>query len=235
MIAEQRNVAIAAALITLPALAFLTWQQLPYWHDDLTLFQHALDTTSDNPLAQYHVGDDLIEAGRNAEAIPHLEEMIRLRPDFSAGYFTLGKALAGEDKIDLALQNFSSALRLNPAYAEAYYSRAVTLLKTGDAQAAEADFRAALKIGLSTEFSADAHNALGVILARRDDAGGATEQFEEAVRLQPESVLAQGNLATALMRQGRAQEAITHLEQAVSATHGDPRLRKMLDDLRQSH
>jgi tetratricopeptide (TPR) repeat protein len=226
----RRNVAVGVAVTLLPVLALATWSQLPYWHDDLTLFQHAMDTTSDNPLAQYHVGDDLVELGRNREAIPHLEEMIRLRPKFYAGYFTLAKAQAAEGQMDLAAQNFSEALQFRPAYPEAYYSRALTLLKSGDAASAERDFRAALKFGLGVEYAADAHNALGVILAQRGESREATAEFEEAVQLQPSSVMAQANLATALLRQGRLPEAIARLKQGYSATR-DPQLKKMLDDV----
>ncbi len=229
-IQDRKWVAIAAALIILPVMGFLTWSQLPYWHDDLALFEHAIEITTANPLAQYHVGDDLVELGRNKEAIPHLEEMIRLRPDFYAGYFTLAKAQAAEGQTDAAVQNFSETLRYRPRFPEAQYSRAVTLLKMGDPQPAERDFQAALKNGLSGDFAADAHNALGVILAQREDIRGATAEFELAVRLQPASVPAQGNLAMALARQGRVEDAIAQLKQGISATHGDANLRKMLDD-----
>ena len=170
--------------------------------------------------------------GRNSEAIPHLEEMIRLRPDFYAGYYTLGKAEAGDGKIEPALQNFSEAIHFKHDYAEAYYSRGVTFLKIGAPQAAEPDLRAALKYGLSVQFSADAYNALGVIFGQRNEDKDAAEQFEQAVRLQPSSVNAQRNLALALIHQGRTQEAIVRLTQAVPATQGNAQLRKMLEDLR---
>jgi tetratricopeptide (TPR) repeat protein len=229
----NRDVAIAATLVVLPALAFTTWSQLPYWHDDLTLFQHAIDAAPENPLALYHVGDDLVEMGRDSEAIPYLEEMIRLRPDFVyIGYYTLGKAQAKEGKSDLAIQSLTEAVRVRPDYPEAYYSRGVTLLNSGNSQSAEPDLRAALQYGLSVEYSANAHNALGVILAQRDDVKGATEQFEHAVAIQPASVDAQRNLALALIHQDRIAEAIARLTQALSVTHNDPGLNQMLDDFR---
>jgi cytochrome c-type biogenesis protein CcmH/NrfG len=227
----NREVPMVAALITIAALALTTWAQLPYWHDDLTLFQHAIEATSENPLAQYHVGDDLVEMGRNGEAIPHLEEVIRLRPNFLyLAYYTLGKAQEREGKTERALQNLSEAVRVKPDYPEAYYSRGITLLNIGNAQLAEPDLRAALHYGLSVENSGNAHNALGVILAQRDDVKGASEQFEQAVEIQPTSIDAQRNLALALMHQDRVEEAIARLTKALSTTPGDPDLRKMLDD-----
>jgi protein O-mannosyl-transferase len=226
----RREVAIGAALTILPALAWKTWSQLPYWHDDLALFQHAIETTSENPIAQYHVGDDLVELGRNRDAISHLQEMIRLRPDFYAGYYTLGKAQAAEGEAELAVGSFSQALRVWPEYPAAFYGRGAVLLETGATGPAEQDFRAALKYGLVAEYAADAYNSLGVILAQRGDVKGAAEEFERAVQIQPALVSAQQNLAVALMREGRTDDAVTQLKLAVSATRGDASLRKMLDD-----
>jgi tetratricopeptide (TPR) repeat protein len=229
----NRGAAIVATSIILPTLALTTWSQIPYWHDDLTLFQHATDTTSENPMALYHVGDDLVEMGRDSEAIPYLEEMIRLQPNFVyVGYYTLGKAEARKGQTELALQNLSEAVRVKPDYPEAYYSRGITLLNSGNSQSAEPDLRAALQHGLSVEYSGNAHNGLGVILAQRDDVKGATEQFEQAVAIQPASVDAQRNLALALIHQDRIEEAIARLTQALSVTHNDPGLSQMLDDFR---
>jgi Flp pilus assembly protein TadD len=171
--------------------------------------------------------------GRDSEAIPYLEAMIRLRPDFVyIGYYTLGKAQAREGKSELAIQNLTEAVRVKPNYPEAYYSRGVTLLNIGNSQLAESDLRAALRYGLSVEYSGNAHNALGVILAQKEDVKEATEQFELAVAIQPASVDAQRNLALALIHQDRIEEAIARLTRALLATHNDPGLSQMLDDFR---
>jgi tetratricopeptide (TPR) repeat protein len=229
----KREVVIAAGCMIMPALAFQTWTQLPYWHDDLTLFLHAIETTPPNPVAQYHVGNDLVELGRNTEAIPHLEETIRLRTSFYPAYYTLGKAQAGVGNTSSALRNFSEAIRLNPGYADAHYARALSLMKAGDNQSAELDLHAALTSGLRADYSADAHNALGVILAQRGDFAHAADEFEQAVRIQPSSIPAQRNLAFALLSQGRTADAIARLRQAIGATH-DASLTKMLEDIQGS-
>jgi tetratricopeptide (TPR) repeat protein len=227
----KREPVIGVTLAILSAFAYLTWAQISYWSDDLTLFQHAIEVTSANPFAQYHVGDDLVEAGKIGEAVPHLEEAIRLRPNFAAAYFTLGKAQAVEGQNEAALGNFSQALRIAPDFAKAYYSRALTYLKDGQMQPAELDFRAALQHGLDAEFAPDADNTLGVILAQRGQITEAIAQFREAVRLRPDLVVAQRNLAMTLAGQGRTEEAIASLIQALSITH-DSDLAKMLHDIR---
>jgi protein O-mannosyl-transferase len=227
---QRGTLAVATAILA--GLALTTWSQLPYWHDDITLFEHAVASTSANPAAQYHLAGDFMDQNRYTEAIPHLEEMIQLRPDFYAAYYLLGKAQATEGNAESASRSFSEALRLRPDYAEAYYARGTMLIKAGNSQAAESDFREALKYKLSAEWAPLAHDALGVIEAQRGDLGQAIEEFERAIQLQPDLVGPQRNLANALVAQGRIPDAISRLEQALSATHGDPTIRKMLDDLR---
>ena len=228
-VAQLRLAATASALV-LAALATATWLQIPYWHDDMTLFQYAIASTSLNPLAEYQLGHELVQAGRNAEAIPHLEEATRGQPDFYGAYYLLGEAQAATGAAAAAIVNFSTALRLKPDYAEAYYARGATNFGQ-HTQDAERDFRAALHYGLSTEWSPDAHHALGVIAARRGDLPAAIVELEEAVRLRPKLVEAQRSLATALASEGRVTDAIAHLERSISANPGDPSLERMLAEL----
>ena len=71
---QRGTLAVATAILA--GLALTTWSQLPYWHDDITLFEHAVASTSANPAAQYHLAGDFMDQNRYTEAIPHLEEMI---------------------------------------------------------------------------------------------------------------------------------------------------------------
>lgn len=47
----------------------------------------------------------------------------------------------------------------------------------------------------------DAHNSLGVLLAKRGNLNGAILEFQEALRLAPDNAEARGNLALALEEQ----------------------------------
>ena len=58
-------------------------------------------------------------AGRTQEALPHLQEAIRLKPDLEAAHATLGTALANLGRFDEAIAQLSEAVRLNPKDAEA--------------------------------------------------------------------------------------------------------------------
>ena len=59
----------------------VTWLDLDYWQNSIRLYQRAVDVTTDNYVAQSALGDALLDAGRVDEAIPHLLETLRLRPN----------------------------------------------------------------------------------------------------------------------------------------------------------
>ena len=48
--------AVAACIACVP----LTWAQTAYWKDSETLFQHAIDVTGENYLAQHNLGNYLL-------------------------------------------------------------------------------------------------------------------------------------------------------------------------------
>jgi len=50
-------------VVVLPALAIASSAQADYWRDGVTLFQHAVDVTGDNALAQHNLGFALAARG----------------------------------------------------------------------------------------------------------------------------------------------------------------------------
>ena len=224
------RIAILAALILI-LMSGVTWNQLGYWRDSITLLQYTVNHTTDNPLAEQDLGTALGERNRNAEAIVHLAAAVREQPNFFQGYYNLGKAQASEGKTEAAIGSFTRALRLNPSYGEAYYARAVMYEKNGNAGNAESDLHRSLKLGLPPYYQAEAYNNLGVLAARSGNFSVAAAEFQRAVRIRPDFAGAQVNLGTALAESGRKQDALTQLSSAVAATHGDPSVRSALSRL----
>ena len=74
------SVAGSAAMVLCFAL---TRQQLGHWKNSEALFRHALQVTENNYLAHNNLGIALVRNGQMDEAIRHLQEAVRLAPDYA--------------------------------------------------------------------------------------------------------------------------------------------------------
>ena len=115
------------ATIAIVGSAGLTWRQIGFWRDDLALFGHTVRVTRANWLAENNLGIALGAAGRLREAVPHLEEALRLRPDFPDAYNNLGYALERLGRIGDAVNRYREALRLDPRHTRAANNLAAAL------------------------------------------------------------------------------------------------------------
>ena len=222
------RLASSAGVCALAVFSVVSYGQIAYWHDSVTLFQHAVDTTSQNALAEHNLGLALAEEGRNSEAIPHLMRAVSWEPHHFQAHYNLGKALAAEGQTERAIVSFTQAIATKNDYAEAYFARATMYHKLGNRTMAKADYEGAVKYPLAVPYRAEAYNNLGVSSAEAGDISTAVNNFRKAAMLQPELVSAQVNLATALMQAGKRDEAVLQLERADVATHGDPAIRSTL-------
>jgi tetratricopeptide (TPR) repeat protein len=76
-------------------------------------------------------------------------------------------------------------------------------------------FSVAFNLFASVGRCAEAHNYLGFILRRTGQTQEEVEQYEQALRLNPDYAEAHNNLGTALDKMGKVQEAIEHYGQAL--------------------
>ena len=64
-------------------------------------------------------------------AVDHLQEAVRLRPDYADAYFNLGSVLFQQGRIDQAIAQWQKTLAIRPTDAEAHRSVASALRKQG--------------------------------------------------------------------------------------------------------
>jgi hypothetical protein len=81
---------------------------------------------------------------------------------------------------------------------------------------------------------ADAHNNLGIALAKSDRIPEAIEQFDQALRIKPGFADAHNNLGVALILMGRVPEAVEHWEEALRIKPDDAGIRANLQLARQA-
>jgi tetratricopeptide (TPR) repeat protein len=141
---HHAGVGVIAALSSgalLAAWAAVTWVQLGYWKDDVTLFSRALAVTPDNAESRYNLGRGLFEKGRQAEAIVQLRRAVELNPRDEHALNDLGIALSRQGNRTEAVTLFRLAIGIRPSYADPYMNLAMAYLSQRDTRSALAVYR----------------------------------------------------------------------------------------------
>jgi Tfp pilus assembly protein PilF len=196
---RHRNAALATvALITLTILSVVAWKQVGYWQDSTTLFRHALEKTTNNPIMLNNMGNVLEGEGRLDEAIAYYAEAVRINPNLADSYNNMGLALAKLGRADEAIPNFLKAIRMNPDHAAAHYNLGTVLASQGKLDEAIYHFRECIRIKPD---HAKAYNNMGNALLYQGKLSEAVESYREALRINPGYVMASENLKNVLAQQ----------------------------------
>jgi tetratricopeptide (TPR) repeat protein len=213
----------AAAVLTF--MGKTAWSQVGYWKNDIALFEHALEVTSDNYIAHENLGEALINAGRIEEGIHHSREAIRIKPNYVEPYGTLGNGLIALGRFDEAIGVYSEMLNLNPSSTnrqKAHNNLGTAFLKKGRIDEAIAHFQEVLLINPR---SVTAHYNIGVALTGQGKYAEAMGHYDEALRLNPEYAKAHYNKGSILAIQGSTGEAMPHFQEALRMEPGNQRFR----------
>lgn len=206
----------ALALLTSAVIiisAALTWQQIGYWHDDITLFQHALSATSNNFIAHYNLGTDFVKERNLDDAIKEFQATLAIKPDYFKARDNLGAALASKGDLDAAITVYREGLALSPNNFVTHYNLGAALTSKGDLDAAIKEFQAALAINPNY---VEAHYSLGITFAAKGDLDAAIKEFQAALALNPNSSKVHNNLGIALATKGELDAAIKEFQDALT-------------------
>jgi Tfp pilus assembly protein PilF len=199
-----RGALALAALVALSACVQQTWKQSQTWTNSYTLWTHALEVTDDNWLA--HIDLALDYGGRNpAEAVEHLREAVRIRPDYPLGHLNLGLYLAQLGQTEEAERCYRLVLDGWPAIAIAHTNLAMLLLSKGEPSEARRHLEEAVQLDAHYD---KAHYGLGQVLIRQGDVAAAVNCFRRAAELRPERVQYRFHLASTLEELGFTDEAV---------------------------
>lgn len=123
----------------------------------------------------------------------------------------LGKLLAGEGRLDEALEQYREAVRIRPAFTQGHYNAGVALSKAARYDEAVPYFDEAIR--QQPDF-VKAHFNLAVCHAHLNQAEPAIRHFEEVLRINPDNAQAHRNLGGILRALGRNEDAGVHFAAA---------------------
>lgn len=149
-----------------------------------------------------HAATALAAAGRGLDAVARLREAVALEPGGAAAWFTLGDLLRAQADETGAAEAFERVLVLDAGHAEAACNLAVLRPERG-----EAVLGAALASGVAGARRAALLANLGNLRLQDGRHLEALAACRDALAIAPDSAEALGNLARALKRAGRLDEA----------------------------
>lgn len=202
----------ATAAVLLLLLAWQTRQQLGYWRDSTSLFEHAVQVEPGNAVAHRTLGAAYGNAGELVKAADQLRLAVEHKPDYALAFADLGWVLTRQGRLSEAIANFRQSLDLEPGDAATQYQAGTAYFLQGQNAEAIECFRRSLEIQPG---QAQVHNDLGLALAANGDESSAQEEFATACQINPELGPAHGNLAQALVNAGEVAQAVPHFEQSL--------------------
>lgn len=131
----RKRALLAALTAVLVFFSVLTWKQISYWKDSVTLFEHTLAVTENNAPAHLYLGMAYHSEGRIEEAAEQYDEAIRISP-VAMAHLNLGSILMDSEEMDEAKAHFDQAIELDPTLEMAYRNLGTLLFKRGEADEA---------------------------------------------------------------------------------------------------
>jgi predicted O-linked N-acetylglucosamine transferase (SPINDLY family) len=177
------------------------------------LYQEALTTEPNHPVALVRSGLLEMQEGKPQEAVTRIEKAIAAAPGESRYPFVLGEVLASMQRWPDAAAAYRRSLAIQPQAADVCLALGTALQTSGDFKGAIEAYQTAVR---SQPDLADAFNNLGNCHQVLGDLAAAQDAYRRAMELKPDFAGAMANLGTVLKGTGRADEAIGLLRAAVS-------------------
>jgi protein O-mannosyl-transferase len=207
--APRSQILPAGAGVVLAILAGLSFHQIGYWRDSISLLGHAAAVMPDQPTPHEYLGAAYLYAELPAKAIPELETAIRLAPPYGPLQYKLASALDKAGRGDEAVEHYRAALNLDEKSAKAHNDFGVLLMNRH--QEAEARQQLERAVQLDPDL-ANAEANLSLLCAKTRDYAGAIAHGKRALALDPKQIDCYHYIAVALRGLGRFDEAIQTLE-----------------------
>ena len=206
------------AVIILSAITIKTSQQLKYWRDSVTLFQHTLAVTQKNYVMHNNYANYLMNMGKLDEAIEHFNESLKIKPRAAEVHNNLGNALSRLGRVDEAIEHYRTALSLEPDLPDAHYNLAIVLSGQNKIDEAIEEYRESLHFDPD---NVDALSNLGFELAQQGNNKEAIEFYNKALSIEPENIITHGRLGLALAAAGKIDDAIEEFRFVLKARPDD--------------
>jgi Flp pilus assembly protein TadD len=167
--------------------------------------------------------------GRYDEARQELEKATGIDPAYASAWNNLGAALGRLGRVDEEVAAYRKAVELDPGYADVRHNLGLALVKSGAWEAGESEMKRALELDPTY---APAYLNLARHLWERSRGAEATDLLVKGSARVPSDPDIKVLLGESLLRQGRKQEAMAALEEALRLKPDQTELKSRIEALR---
>jgi protein O-mannosyl-transferase len=220
----DRSFVAAAFLILMIPYCYVTRVQIGYWKDSYTLFDHALQVTKNNGMAENNFGVALMEQGDPTHAAPHFAAAVRLIPSLASAHYNLAVIFQREDRLQDAAREYAATISNSNDPAEltaAHNNLGILYLMVKNYPAATMELTAAIALNPT---SLNSYIGRGVVEFQSSNFDAAIADFTTAIKL--------GGPPLAYFWLGRADEAKGDSPAAIAAYSNALRLAPGMNDAR---
>jgi tetratricopeptide (TPR) repeat protein len=196
---------ILFATASLLLFSSLTWKQIGYWRDTVTLFEHTIAVTGKNPKVHYGLGVAFFKNAQYEKAISQFAKALELDPGYLLAMKNMGVVLEEQGKLASAVKYYERVIRLAPMHHETYNDMGVALKKMGKPTDAEVYFLKALELKPD---NFKARNNFADLLVQQNRFQEAVIHYREAIRINPNSSDIYNELGLLYGKMGNYDEAI---------------------------
>lgn len=221
--------------LLLGAMGSYAWARAKIYHNEKTLWQ---DNFSKNPDAwQGHnrIGQFFFDQAKFAEAAQHFKRATELKPELPDNYNSLGLAYCRLSRFEEGIVEYRKALQLKGEKPSTAKSAGVATMRTNLANALTLtannlinSAQVLLEQGAAIAAEADKKAAM----ERYDEA---ISEYEKALALEPQHPAIHRNLGLVLLKLGKRDEAIAHLQTVLRLVPDEPIAREALDAIERQH
>jgi tetratricopeptide (TPR) repeat protein len=142
----RKEILLAASALIILCLCIITWTQVGYWQNSITLFDHTLKVTDNNWFTYSSRGNTYYDLGNYQQAIADYDRAIEIKPGYAEAYSNRGTAYHKLGNYKHAIADLSRAIEIKPAYAMAYNNRGNAYNVLGNYSQAIEDYGRAIEI-----------------------------------------------------------------------------------------
>jgi len=189
-----KKILIVMSLLSIGFLAVAAHHQQKLWQNSFTLFEYALKKDPNNYVAYVLIGQEFARNGKNEQALYYYDMGLKLTPNVYAAYRNKAIILNRLGKRLEAIQVLKKAVQEVQAPAEAYYMLGLLYLEDNNLDKCE---EYSLKSIRKDPKCGDAYNLVGLALLKKGNLEESIQNFENALRINPNHIKAQKNLKVA--------------------------------------